>query len=111
MYRAALEYILGFKLQGDRLRIDPCIPRFWRDFEITYRRGTATYRIKVENPHAVSRGVASVELDGVDQPSREIALADDGKTHEMRVLMGERIRNQSTEAEPSEQRADQLYQS
>jgi cyclic beta-1,2-glucan synthetase len=52
MYRAALEYILGFKLSGDRLRLDPRVPRFWREFEITYRRGTTTYHIKIENPHA-----------------------------------------------------------
>ena len=53
MYRAGLESILGFKLRGDRLRIDPCVPRWWRDFEITYRRGRTTYRIKVENPLGV----------------------------------------------------------
>ena len=67
MYRAGLESILGFKLQGERLEIDPCVPRWWRDFEITYRRGRAIYRIKVENPLGVSRGVVSVEVDGVTQ--------------------------------------------
>jgi cyclic beta-1,2-glucan synthetase len=90
MYRAALEYILGFKLQGDRLRLDPCIPRFWREFEITYRRGSTTYRIKVENPHAVSRGVATVELDGRAQSADEVALTDDGQAHEIRVVLGEK---------------------
>jgi cyclic beta-1,2-glucan synthetase len=43
--------------------VDPCVPRWWRDFEITYRRGRTIYRIKVENPLGVSRGVATVELD------------------------------------------------
>jgi cyclic beta-1,2-glucan synthetase len=90
MYRAALEYILGFKLQGDRLRIDPCIPRFWRDFEITYRRGSTIYRIKVENPHSVSRGVATLELDSRIQLEDEVALADDGQVHEIRVVLGEK---------------------
>ena len=60
MYRAGLESILGFKLRGSRLQIDPCVPRWWRDFEITYRRGLATYRIKVENPLGLSRGVGTV---------------------------------------------------
>ena len=31
MYRAGLESILGFKLHGDRLRVEPCIPRWWRE--------------------------------------------------------------------------------
>jgi cyclic beta-1,2-glucan synthetase len=90
MYRAALEYILGFKLRGDRLRFNPCIPRFWREFEITYRRGSTTYRIKVENPGSINRGVASVELDGAIQLDDEVVLSDDGQTHEVRVVMGEK---------------------
>jgi cyclic beta-1,2-glucan synthetase len=91
MYRAAVEHILGFKLEGDRLRIDPCIPRFWREFEINYRRGNTTYRIKVENPHSLCRGVATVKLDGVVQRDDVILLNNDGLTHEVRVLMGERV--------------------
>ncbi len=73
MYRAGLESILGFKLEGARLRIDPCVPRWWREFEITYRREKTTYRIKVENPLAISHGVASVELDGQMLTNDEIS--------------------------------------
>ena len=90
MYRAALEYILGFKLQGDRLRLDPCIPRFWREFEITYRRGDTTYRITVENPHSLNRGVASVSLDGVAQSADVVLLSNDGLTHDVRLVIGEK---------------------
>ena len=90
MYRAAIEYILGFKLNGDRLRIDPCIPRFWREFEIIYRRGVTSYRIRVENPHSLCRGLASVELDGIVQPNDLILLSNDGSTHEVRVVLGEK---------------------
>jgi cyclic beta-1,2-glucan synthetase len=90
MYRAALEFILGFRMRGDRLRMDPCIPRFWREFEINYRRGSTTYRIKVENPGSLNRGVASVELDGAMQSDDEVILVDDGGTHDIRVVMGEK---------------------
>jgi cyclic beta-1,2-glucan synthetase len=100
MYRAGLESILGFKLQGERLRIDPCVPRWWRDFEITYRRDRTTYRIKVENPLGVSRGVATVELDTVLQPNDEVPLSDDGQTHNVRVVLGERPKRDSVEEEP-----------
>ena len=72
-----------------RLEIDPCVPRWWHDFEITYRRGRAVYRIKVENPLAVSRGVVSVEVDGTDQKDKAIALVDDEQTHNVRIVMGE----------------------
>ncbi|HEX5890966.1 MAG TPA: glucoamylase family protein [Pyrinomonadaceae bacterium] len=95
MYRAGLESILGFKLQSNHLQIDPCVPRWWRDFEITYRRGRAIYRIRVENPLGVSRGVVSIEVDGTIQPS--IELIDDEKTHNIRVVMGEPVKTEETE--------------
>jgi cyclic beta-1,2-glucan synthetase len=90
MYRAGLESILGFQLRGDRLKIDPCVPRWWREFEIIYRRGRATYRIKVENPLAVHRGVSTLELDGAMQTASEISLKDDGQTHAVRIVLGEK---------------------
>jgi cyclic beta-1,2-glucan synthetase len=97
MYRAGLESILGFQLRGERLRIEPCIPRSWRGYEMSYRRGQTRYAIKVENPMGLSRGVAEVWLDEVEQPRLEIALADDGKTHQVRVVLGEREPTQSEE--------------
>ena len=101
MYRAGLESILGFKLQGERLRINPCVPRWWRDFEITYRRGRTIYRITVENPAAVSRGVVSVELDGAIQGTDDFSLVTDEQTHVVRVIMGEPIAvDESTESPP-----------
>ena len=89
MYRAGLESILGFTLRGDRLQMNPCIPRWWRDFDITYRRDNTIYRIKVENPLGVSRGVVSVELDGQLQNSGELPLVTDQQVHTVRVVLGE----------------------
>jgi cyclic beta-1,2-glucan synthetase len=103
MYRAGLESILGFKLKGERLQIDPCVPRWWRDFEITYRRGRSTYRIKVENPLGVSRGIATVELDGVLQPGEEVTLVDDEHTHNVRVVLGEKVKAAEPVSETAEQ--------
>jgi cyclic beta-1,2-glucan synthetase len=97
MYRAGLESILGFKLESNRLLINPCVPRWWRDFEITYRRGRAVYRIKVENPLGVSRGVATVEVDGASQPTPTIELIDDEKTHNVRIVMGEPVLKEEKE--------------
>jgi cyclic beta-1,2-glucan synthetase len=63
----------------------------WRDFEIAYRHGRTPYRIRVENPHSLCRGVAEVTLDGVAQPDIEVGLVDDGHPHEVHVVMGEKI--------------------
>jgi cyclic beta-1,2-glucan synthetase len=87
MYRAGLESILGFKLRGDRLQIDPCIPRLWKEYEIVYKRGSATYNLVVENPHGLNRGVSRIELDGVQTDAAEIELVDDGKQHNVRITL------------------------
>jgi len=89
MYRAALESMLGFHLQGETLKIEPCIPRSWRDFEIDYRRGKELYKIRVENPSSVCRGVQEVLLDGESLLSNEIPLSADGQTHQVVVILGE----------------------
>ena len=89
MYRAGLESMLGFQLSGERLRIDPCIPRSWPAFEIDYRHGDTRYAIKVKNPQGVCRGVASLELDGKLQPLGEFLLSSDGQLHEIQVVLGE----------------------
>ena len=97
MYRAGLESIVGFKLESTRLRIDPCVPPWWRDFEITYRRKGAVYRIRVENPLGVSRGIVSVEVDGDLQADGVIRLTDDEKTHNVRIIMGEPVKSEEPE--------------
>jgi len=90
MYRAGIEWILGFRLRRSELHFDPCIPRAWRSFKVTFRYHSSRYEIVVENPHGVTRGVASIQLDGksVAVGSRHIQLADDGATHHVRVVLG-----------------------
>jgi cyclic beta-1,2-glucan synthetase len=90
MYRAGLEWILGFRLRGATLLLDPCVPRAWRAFEIVFRYHSARYDITVENPRGVTRGVTRVELDGVALPGNppQIPLSNDGTAHRVRVTLG-----------------------
>ena len=79
MYRAGLEWILGFRVRGATLLLDPCVPRAWRGFEIVFRYHSARYDIAVENPRGVSRGVARVELDGAALAETRRADSVDGR--------------------------------
>jgi cyclic beta-1,2-glucan synthetase len=88
MYRAGVEFILGFKLRGREVLIDPCIPGRWRSFKIRYRPQRAMYDFVIDNPHGVSRGVARVELDGIELPRPTIPLMDDDSVHSVRVTLG-----------------------
>jgi cyclic beta-1,2-glucan synthetase len=90
MYRAGLEWILGFRLQRATLLLDPCIPRTWPGFGIIFCYHSARYDIRVENPCGVSRGIVRMELDGVALPANEtrVSLADDGATHRVQIVLG-----------------------
>ena len=91
LYRAGLEGILGFKVQGADLLLAPCIPEKWPHFEIVFRYRTARYEILIDNPQGVSRGIAHAELDGKTLPAganARIALVDDGNTHSVRLVLG-----------------------
>ncbi|MCI0586303.1 MAG: hypothetical protein L0323_05630 [Planctomycetes bacterium] len=89
LHRAGLEWILGFRKRGSALQIDPCIPRAWKGFEIAYRHGATLYRIAVENPKGVCRGVSRVSLDGAPLPGGALVpLTDDGRIHQVEVVLG-----------------------
>ncbi len=90
MYRAGLEWILGFRVRGAFLELDPCVPKSWPGFELAFRFHSSRYEISVSNPRRVSRGVSHAELDGTtlsDTPTR-IPLEDDGAIHQVRVVLG-----------------------
>jgi cyclic beta-1,2-glucan synthetase len=88
MYRVGVEAILGLTRRGGGLHIDPCIPKTWPKYELTYKAGRSEYKITVENPNGVNRGVTRIELDGVDHTGRDIAVVDDGAAHQVRVVLG-----------------------
>jgi cyclic beta-1,2-glucan synthetase len=90
LYRAGLESILGFRVQGEQLLLDPCVPEAWRSFEITYRHRSTRYHLVVENPRGVNRGLTVLALDGVGLPTAPalVPLVDDGSTHEVQVVLG-----------------------
>jgi cyclic beta-1,2-glucan synthetase len=91
MYRVAIEAILGFKLRGSHFTLDPCIPASWPKYEMVYSYQDARYRIVVENPHGVSRGVEMVELDGVEMEDKWVPLSGDEGAHSVRIVLGKQL--------------------
>ena len=86
LYRVALETILGFTKEGDRLTVRPRVPRGWTDYSITYRFGATEYRIRVElAPSGSTDAATDVTVDGRRVQGESIALADDGTPHEVVV--------------------------
>jgi cyclic beta-1,2-glucan synthetase len=88
MYLAWVGEILGLKVRGDHLELNPVIPAWWEGFSLRYRYGEAVYEIRVENPESCERGVAWVELDGKRVPDGAIPLERGLVKHRVLVHMG-----------------------
>jgi cyclic beta-1,2-glucan synthetase len=89
MYRAGLEWILGFRVRAGKLLLAPSIPPDWPSAEIVFRHASAHYDIFIDNSHGTGRGVARLELDGARLDEDHIVLADDGRRHAIRMTLGE----------------------
>jgi len=87
MYKTALEGILGFQLKGDKFSVNPCIPGYWPGYSLEYRHKQTLYRINVVNPEGVMSGVGQVILDGQTMEDKSILLQEDGKTHEVKIIL------------------------
>ena len=72
MYRIWIEEVLGFRLRGECLTIQPVIPDDWPGFSIAYRYHSTTYGIEV-----IRETGAPAETS--------IPLVDDGATHSIIV--------------------------
>ncbi|HKJ95253.1 MAG TPA: glucoamylase family protein [Gammaproteobacteria bacterium] len=89
-YRAAVEWVLGLRVEQDALTLDPCVPASWPGFRIRYRHGRHTeYVIEVLNPESVCSGIVQLHLDGEPVPhDAPIAMLRDGASHRVRVVLG-----------------------
>lgn len=86
MYSVGIQQILGFKKKGDKIMLEPCIPKDWLEYNIRYRHSkNTTYNILVRNPNRVSRGTAVIFLDGSKLEGNEIPLVEDGMEHSAEV--------------------------
>ena len=88
MYRLGIEAILGLSRVGQSLHLDPCLPKTWPGYTLTYREGRSLYRIHVDNAAGVNCGVREITLDGEPLPAARVPLIDDGRDHEVHVRLG-----------------------
>jgi N,N'-diacetylchitobiose phosphorylase len=84
-YYAATRYLLGVRPGFDNLTVDPCIPAAWNGFSMTRKWRGATYRIEVQNPEHICKGIAAITVDG--QPAERIPRFEGGE-HTVTVRMG-----------------------
>jgi cyclic beta-1,2-glucan synthetase len=86
LYRAGLEWILGFRLRDGRLTLAPCVPAEWPGFSIQFRYKSSFYEITVDRqPSPTSSPLFTVDGQ-VQKPGRNVVdLVDDGGRHAVHV--------------------------
>ncbi|HEU5177712.1 MAG TPA: glucoamylase family protein, partial [Burkholderiales bacterium] len=78
MYRLALESLLGLQLEGDKLRLAPCLPASWPGFKLRYRYRDTVYAI-------------AVVRDESGSAEHVIPLVDDRREHQVEMRYSARI--------------------
>jgi cyclic beta-1,2-glucan synthetase len=94
IYRTWIEDVLGLKVRGDRLHLNPAISSRWDGFRFRYRRGGALYHVHVVR----SFPDGWTELDGVRLEGTSIPLVDDGKQHHATVHIREALQEESAQS-------------
>ncbi|MDF3068314.1 MAG: cyclic beta 1-2 glucan synthetase [Polyangiaceae bacterium] len=89
MFRIGVEHILGLQRRGQELNIAPCVPPSWTQFQVRYRYGKSELVIQFQNPKGVPTGVQRIALDGRELEGANVPLVDDGRRHEVTVVMGQ----------------------
>ncbi len=80
--------ILGIKPALDGLLIDPCIPADMKGFTAVRRFRGVTYRISVENPNGVQKGVKELRVNGRPVEGCLIPPAEPGSIADVVAVMG-----------------------
>jgi len=86
---AISQWILGVRPDYDGLIVDPCIPADWDGYTIKRAFRSAEYRIKVENPNHVCKGVKSVTVDGRLLNGNLLPIFSDNAIHEVLIILGQ----------------------
>jgi len=89
-YIAATKYILGIRPQHNGLKIDPCIPKHWKEFSAIRKFRNATYQIKVVNPENISKGIKKISVDNQILDNNIVPVFNDNKTHVVVVELGKK---------------------
>lgn len=86
-YRVGLEYLLGFRKNGDTLLFEPCIPSAWKAYQIRYRYFDTWYHIQVNCPNGGGVSVKEIYENGERLEENRISLQNDGKAHQIEVML------------------------
>ncbi|MBW2414826.1 MAG: cellobiose phosphorylase, partial [Deltaproteobacteria bacterium] len=87
-WRLGVEAILGLQRAGERLRIDPRIPRGWSGFEATVRSEGGVLEIAVDNTRGAGGDAIEIRVDDSRIEGNLVDLPTGGATRRVTVRLG-----------------------
>ena len=85
-YKAGIEYILGLKIQNNTIKIEPCIPKEWKEYNIKYKIKGTIYNITVKNPNNKNTGTTQILING-QEADQEIKIEENKGIINIEVIM------------------------
>lgn len=86
-YKAGVENILGLIVENKMLKFNPCVPKEWKEYKITYRYYGSIYNITIKNPNERSTGVTKLLLNGKEIEEKTIQLKNNMGEQEIEVII------------------------
>ena len=83
LYRLITESFLGLQQVGNKLTINPCIPKEWPSFKVHYRYKKSMYHIEVMQINIGQEIIITV--DRLQLSDQVVTLLDDGAEHTVHV--------------------------
>ena len=87
LYKAVLEYVLGLKIEDGYLKIEPCISKKWKEYEIKYKYKTSIYNIKVRNNNEKNTGISKFIVNGNEIKEKKIILQDNCNIYNIEIFI------------------------
>lgn len=85
-YFSATRYMLGVRPDFEKMDVDPCIPKEWKEFTVHRVWRDAEYDIHVFNPDRVNKGVKEIKLNG--EKVDFIPVMKKGSSNKVEIIMG-----------------------
>lgn len=86
MYEAGIRYILGLHIEGNVLKMEPCIPNNWSEYSIKFKFRNSIYNIKVVNRSGKGKEVERIIVDEKDMSKEEVYI-DNRKLENNEILL------------------------
>ena len=86
-FRAMSEYIIGVRGDFKGLKVDPCLPDFWKFCSIERDFRGARYHVEIDNPNGLQKGKVELVVDGKPIDGNIVPFFTDSNVHNVKATI------------------------